>query len=97
MLYSEIITKFKLINASPHIVISSFYKVPESILGHSSSVHSVSSDAFSGHSLYHLFFLRPRGILSIVSHACIMCVSWTRTHNTVGKSINSLGHWVTEQ
>lgn len=32
MLYSEIITKFKLINASPHIVISSFYKVPESIL-----------------------------------------------------------------
>lgn len=66
-------------------------------LGHSSSVHSVSSDAFSGHSLYHLFLIRPKGILSIVPHACIMCVPWTRTHNTVGKSINSLGHWVMEQ
>lgn len=32
MLYSEIITKFKLINASPRIVIISFYNVRESIL-----------------------------------------------------------------
>lgn len=32
MLYSEIITKFKLINASPCIVIISFYNVRESIL-----------------------------------------------------------------